>query len=296
MTKPNEEEAGEPITAIATANGHIAPLKICAYAKSAMRKTLQIAHLIELVGAERVLVVSAEEGLSTIASRLTIPANILPVASLADFRAAWPAVKVFAGWTARSTGGAYATTDPLRWICIDGGSQIADWVGNEQMANADAYYEFFAKGLADAAPAHLKPYRRYISRDGELNVLQIYGRIGRDMENMLAAWKTLPVNLYVNFWEDMTQNDGFKASPPWGPDVPGKVGLKAVIGAFDYVTRLTLNQSSQLCAQFEPSPMALCKTREDQFAGVKVPAVISDFRLDQFVQLVKPTMYAANGA
>lgn len=291
MTKPSEPIAS---TVIDSTNGHLAPLKVCAYARSAMRKTLQIAHLVDMVGAANVLVVSAEEGLSTIASKLTVPDNVVKVASLAEFREKWPAVKRFAGWTEVNGKGAYTAIDPVRWIAIDGGSQIADWVGNEQLANADAYYEFHAKGLADAAPAHLKPYRRYIARDGELNTMQIYGRIGRDMENMLAAWKTLPVNLYANFWEDMTMSDGFKASPPWGPDVPGKVGLKAVIGAFDYVTRLTLDQNSHLCAQFEPSPMALCKTREDQFAGVVIPPVITDFRLDTFIRLVQPRTNASS--
>jgi len=257
-----------------TAPAAATPLKICCYAQTTRRKTLQIAHLIEMCGAENVLVVSAEEGLNTIASRLTVPANVIAVANLDEFRAGFPRLTEF------------AKGDPSRWIAIDGGTQIADWVGNNQLANADRFYENFARGLP--APAGLEAYKRYVGRDGELNTMQIYGRIGRDMENMLAAWKTLPCNLYANFWEDCTVNNGFKAEPPYGPDVPGKVGLKAVIGAFDFVLRLTLNANDKLCAQTRTSPMALCKTREDQFAGVIVPPEIVDFRLDDFIRLVKP--------
>lgn len=265
-TKPQQEPA--PVTAAAT------PLKICCYAQTTRRKTLQIAYLVDLVGAENVLVISAEEGLNTVASKLTVPANVIAVTSLSEFRAAFPAIRKF------------SEENSAGWVAIDGATQIADWVGNEQLANADRFYENYARGLP--APAGLEAYKRYVGRDGELNTMQIYGRIGRDMENMLGAWKTLPCNLYANFWEDMTVSNGFKAEPPYGPDVPGKVGLKAVIGAFDFVLRLTLNADGKLCAQTRSSPLALCKTREDQFAGVIVPPEIVDFRLDEFIALVKP--------
>lgn len=248
-------------------------LKICCYARTTMRKTLQIAYLIDLVGAENVLVISAEEGLNTVGSKLTRPDLVLPVAGLADFKARWKAIVEFAA-------------DPTHWIAIDGGTQIADWIGNDHLANAERFYENHARGLPP--PSGLEGYRRYISSTGDLNTMQVYGRIGRDIENMMAAWKTLPCNLYANFWEDMTVNDGYKASPPYGPDVPGKVGLKAVIGAFDFVLRLTLNAKDELVAQTRSTGLAICKTREDQFAGVVVPPEITNFQLDEFIKLIKP--------
>lgn len=254
------------------------PLKICLYAKTTMRKTLQIAYLIDLVGAANVLIVSAEEGLNTIASKLTVKENVVSIANLAEFRATFPKLKEFAA-------------DPTHWIAIDGGTQIADWLGNEQLVNVDRFYENHARGLP--APAGLEAYKRYVGRDGEINIMAVYGRIGRDMENMLAAWKSLPCNLYVNFWEDMTVNNGFKAEPPWGPDVPGKVGLKAVVGAFDYVARLSMNAKNELSAQFVSNHLAIGKTREDQFAGVIVPPEVAPFNLAEFIKLIKPSAVTA---
>ena len=255
-------------------------LKICGYAKTGSKKTVQIGHLIDLVGVENVLIVSAEGGLGVIESKLTVPENVVKISTLDDYRANWTKVKGFC--------------HPDRWVAIDGGTQIADWIGNEQLSGADSYYD--AKARGQSILPTLLPFGKYTKGDSNnlvMNTMQVYGRIGRDIENAMAALKSLPVNLYMNFWEDMTESDGFKAMLPWGPDVPGKVGLKAVIGAFDFVLRFTVN-GDILTAQTRTDGTALAKTREDRFAGIRVPSSIKNFELGKFIKLVRPTVYGAN--
>jgi hypothetical protein len=243
-------------------------LKICLYSKYGGRKTLQIGHLIDLVGQDNVLVVSAEHGLNTIRSKVRED-QVISVSSLDEVRAAWSKAQAFAG--------------PEKWVCIDGMSQITEWIANTQLSMADRYYE--AKQLGRDPGQNDLPAGKYIQR-GEINTMAIYGRVGRDSENLISAWIGLPVNLYCNYLEDMTGSSGFEKTIPWGPDVPGKVGLKAVMSSFDFVGRLFYNERGVLCAGFDPSSYTyMARTREDQTV-VEVPKLVEDFNLAEFVKLV----------
>jgi hypothetical protein len=246
-------------------------LKIALYGDYGSRKTLQIGELVDLVGAENVLVVSAERGLNTVRSKLTIDANVIPVSSLADVRTAWGKAKEFARLD--------------RWVCIDGMSEITTWIANEQLSGADRYYE--AK-LQNREPAQSDlQFGRFLQR-GEINTMAIYGRVGRDSENLIGAWINLPVNLYANYLSDKTGSSGFEKTLPHGPDVPGRVGLKAVMSSFDFVGRLFYNERGELCAGFDAAQANyyMARTREDR-SVVEVPKLITNFSLADFVQLVK---------
>lgn len=243
-------------------------LKVCLYSKYGGRKTLQIGYLIDLVGRDNVMVVSAEHGLNTIRSKVN-PDLVVPVSSLDDLREKWQVIKAFAR--------------PDRWLCGDGMSQITEWIANTQLSMADRYYE--AKTLGREPKTDDLPAGKYMQR-GEINSMAIYGRVGRDSENLISSWIGLPVNLYCNYLEDMTGSSGFEKGPPWGPDVPGKVGLKAVMSSFDYVGRLFYDEQGRLCAGFNPaSNYYMARTREDQ-AVVEIPKEIAPFRLDEFVKMV----------
>lgn len=243
-------------------------LKIACYGKSDRRKTQIISHLIALVGKDNVRIISAEDGLGTIESHIT-DEMIWRVTNIQDTRNAHKLAREWAS--------------PGRWICCDGTSQIMEWFANREFAGADKYYEFKARG--ETIPDDLKPYGRYISKEGSIDGMRIYGRIGTDAENFLSSWMSLPCNKYFNYLEDMTESDGYRKMPPWGPDVPGKKGLKAIVGAFDYLIRLDYDQDRNLVAYLKSSGNHMVRSREDQ-ALVNLPDSIVGFNLAEFVKIV----------
>lgn len=246
-------------------------VKVALYARFGGRKTLQIAHLIDAFGVENVLVVNAERGLNTIKSKLTVRANVLTVPSLGELRAAFPTVVAFA-------------TGPDKYVCLDGGSRVVGWMANEQLNGADRYYEAMKKGLA--IPPNDLQYGRFIQK-GEINSMAVYNRVGRDSETIWNAWVGLNANVYVNFLEEMVGSTGFEKTFPYGPDVPGKVGLSAVMSIFDYVGRLTYTDG-KLIGGFNPTEYSyMAKVRDDRNAGIVVPGEIPDFNLAEFIKLVR---------
>lgn len=274
-TKSTTDDTTEPAT-------YWESLKIALYSPYGGRKTLQIGHLIEMVGAANVLVVNAEHGLGTIRTRLTQPGNVLTVTNLAEYRTAWKAVAAFA---------AAHAGDPSAWVCIDGASSIHEWIANDQISSAERYFDLTAQGLPVDTP--LKPFGRFIA-NGAINMMHIYGRIGRDSQNLLNALIGLPVNVYANYLEDLTGSDGFKSLPPYGPDVPGKVGLKAVMSSFDCVMRLSYAADGKLVAGCDPAQARtyMSRTRDD-WSVLRLPTTIPDFRLDQFIRMVRGEVAAA---
>ena len=241
------------------------------YAKFGGRKTLQIAHLIDEFGADNVLVVNAERGLSTIKSKLTVQANVLTVPSLAELRAAFPKVVAFA-------------TGPDKYVCLDGGSRVVSWMANEQLNGADRYYEAMKKGLQ--IPPNDLQYGRFIQK-GEINSMAVYNRVGRDSETIWNAWVGLNANVYVNFLEELVGSSGFEKTFPYGPDVPGKVGLSAVMSIFDVVGRLTYTDDT-LIGQFDPTEYSyMAKVRDDRNAGIVIPREIPNFNLATLIKLLR---------
>lgn len=196
-------------------------IKIALYGKYGTRKTLQIRKLVEAYGPERVWVVSAEHGLQTLGDSVP-PDHIKVVGGLEDMRAAY-------AWASK-----VAAED--HWVCNDGMSRVMQWVANEQLSGADKYFELVAMGEQESAPDNLKPFGRYMTDRGKMDTMRVYGRIGRDSENLLSAWIRLKCNLYCNYLEDQTSN-GTEKGQPFTPDVPGSVGLKAVMSSFDHVIR-----------------------------------------------------------
>lgn len=251
-------------------------LKIAAYGKFGARKTLQIAGLIRAYGPENVLIVSAEHGLNTIRSSITLPEQVVTVNNLEELRKAW-----------KDRIAAFASPD--HWICIDGATRIMDWMANEQLSGAEKIYELRARRVPETEiPDALKQYGRYLTDKGGIDTMRIYGRVGRDSQNTLSAWVGLSANLYVTYLEDLTRSDGYAKIPPYGPDVPGQVGLKAVMSSFDYVVRLTYDADGQLIGQLDPaSNLYLARTREDRAAGLTLPKEIPEFDLVGFVGLIR---------
>lgn len=250
---------------------HQDTIKCALYADWGGRKTLQIAYLIEAFGAENVLVVNAERGLNTIKSYLTVPANILVVPSLKELRANFGKVQAFA-------------TGPDKYICLDGGSRVVQWMANEQLNGADRYYENMKKNMP-VLPDDLQ-YGRFIQK-GEINSMAVYNRVGRDSETLWNAWVGLNANVYVNFLEEKVGTTGFEKTFPYGPDVPGKVGLSAVMSVFDFVGRLTYSEGKLVGGFDVTSMLYMAKVRDDQHAGIKVPPQIEDFNLAEFFKLVR---------
>lgn len=247
-------------------------VKVALYAPWGGRKTLQIGYLIEAFGPENVLVVNAERGLSTIKSKLTVPENVLTVPSLSELRANFGKVQAFA-------------TGPDKYICLDGASRVVSWMANEQLNGADRFYEAFKKNLPQR-PDDIQ-YGRFIQK-GEINSMAIYNRVGRDSETLWNAWVGLNANVYVSFLEELTGSNGFEKTFPFGPDVPGKVGLTVAMSTFDYVGRLTYDQG-KLVAGFDPTEKHhyLAKVRDDRDGGITVPPKIADFNLAEFFKLVR---------
>lgn len=272
----------------------IETLKIALYGEWSTGKTEQIRWLGKTVGLENLMIVSAEGGLSTIKSvieqrpQMVVRVNCLGdvaidaarAAKLAEkaiaeglpisLRQAWPIIRAFA-------------TGNNRWIAVDGGSEIMSWIANEQISNTETLYDL--KSVSADIPDRLKPYGRFLGNNGSIQVPQIYGRIGRDIENLLAAWTALPCNLLWNFLEDMTGSTGFEKCKPFGPHIPGKVGLRAVMGSFDFVGRMMVKQGKSVVG-FRTTAEYLARVRADWEAGIKITAEIEEFRLDKFVGLL----------
>lgn len=246
-------------------------LKIALYGPFGSRKTLQIGHLIEAFGAENVLVISMERGLGTIRS-VVVESQVVPVNNLNELRQAFTKAAEFA--------------KPDRWVCLDGMSQGMSWLANEQLTGAERYYD--AKAKSQTIPVSDLPFGRFMSDKGAIDSMRIYQRIGRDSENLLNAWITLPCHLYVNYLEEKTGSSGYERIPPYGPDVPGKVGLREIMSSFDFVGRLTYDESGGLKAGFDPTVPHhyLARTRDD-WRVVKVPREIKDFNIAEFVKLVR---------
>lgn len=266
-TASKSEEEAQP----ALSNLFVETVKVALYAEYGKRKTEQISTLIREFGVENVLVVSAEKGLNTIRTALTIPANVIVANNYDELRSEFPKVQAFA-------------TGSDKYIALDGGSRVVEWLANEQLAGADRFYEATKRNLP-VTPNDLQ-YGRFMQK-GEINSMAVYGRVGRDSERLWNTWIGLNANLYVNFLEDKVGQSGFEKTFPYGPDVPGRVGLKAVMSSFDYVGRLFYNEAGQLVAGFDPKSYTyMARTREDR-ALVQIPAEIADFNLARFIKLVR---------
>lgn len=245
-------------------------LKIAAYGEYDTRKTLQIGHLIEAFGSERVFIASAEAGLGTIRS-LVMPERVFTVNSLDDFRNAW-------AW------GAERAASPDTWFVVDGGSRLMHWIANDLFEKANKAVEAM---LRDKLTKDLIPFVRFTS-DNRVDGQKVYLEVALQIERLLGSLIRMGGNLYVTFLEDMTETNPVTRvrKPPYGPDIPGRRGLKAVMSTFDYVLRLKPGKSGAL-AITGGDDQSLARTREDGRAGVVIPDTIPNFNLADFVRLIQ---------
>jgi len=247
-------------------------LKLCAYGKWGVRKTQAIASLTHEFGKENVAVVNCEGGLGTIESSV-LEKNVIRCHSLQDIRQAWKRCNA-------------EFNTPEHWVCLDGMSAVMKWVGNDQWKGADELYDQLVQGRKlEDIEERLRPFGRFITNRNEIDPQKVYGKIGRESEILLAAWITLKSNIYANYLEDMCGTSGREKTVPWGPDVPGKVGLAAVMSKFDYIMRFTYDKDGRLVAGLDPaSNLYLSRTRDDRNkTGKTLPKEIVDFDLAKFI-------------
>ena len=247
-------------------------MKIAAYGRWSSRKTLQIASLIERFGADSVIIVNADKGIGPVHS---VARHVVEANSLDELRKAYGQVVTF------------IKDRPDAWLCLDGMTRVMNWIADEAIGGADEYAEQLALGTPHAGiETRLKPYRRFVTSDGNVDMMRIYGLIGTDSKNLLGAWLKLNCNMYSTYLEDSTSN-GREKGPPYVPDVPGQVGLKAVMSTYDFVIRLTI-KSNKCVAQMDPtSQLYLSRTREDQAVSGALPKEIEDFNLADFVDRIR---------
>jgi hypothetical protein len=250
-------------------------LKLAAFAPTGGKKTLQIGYLIDLVGAENVGIISCERGLNTIRSKVD-ERFIRNVTSRPEWREAW-------AWANENFNG------PDKWIAVDGGTRVLNWVQGEIFGGAQAALEQIINGTnrRDLSP-DVRKYVPFVTKELDLNTQQMWIQTGFQCERLLDSFVKLGSNMYWTFWEERTSIDQYTKGPPAIPDTPGKGALNAVKSIFDFIFRL-VPDGANVTAQFRNAPgnnAIYGKTRDDWDGGIKVPDSIAGFRLDEFVKLI----------
>lgn len=257
-------------------NGFSETTKIALFGSNSTGKTLQIRSLIEAFGHENVGIVSCEDGLKTIQSVVRAE-QVKECNSIEDLKAAFR-------WASEK----YAGSD--KWVCVDGGTRALQWIAGTVWAGTDAVYTLLATGSSKAdLPQPLKPFLRFITGQGDIDGQRQWVQIGRDIDFELNRWVRLPANMYWTFWEDQTSLDQYRKGLPWQVDCPGKAGRDAVMGAFDFVLRLTRGADGGVIATHDPERRVVrSKARDDWQGGVKVPNEQGNFSLARFVATLRP--------
>lgn len=267
---PSNEESQSPI--------YTETCKVALYGASGSRKTLQIGSLIKEYGAENVGIISCEYGLSTIKSLVKTDHVYVAqrLAALDDkdtatMRHAWE----------------WAKKQQYKWLCIDGGSRVLEWIQQDIFGGAQRALEMVMNGIGKRElPSPVRRYGAYVTKDDDLNTQQMWIRVGFESTRLFDSFISLGSNLYFTFWEEQTSLDQYKKGPPWKPDTPGKGSFGAIKGAFDFIGRL-VNEGEQSSAIFANSGVQYGKRRDDRDAGIIVPDVIKEFNLAEFAKLVR---------
>ena len=257
-------------------DGYAENLKVALYAATGGRKTLQIAKLIQRVGAENVGIISCEGGLSTIAS-LVVPEQVERVNSIDELAAA--ASKM------RKTYGR-----PDQWICVDGGSRVLQWFQERIWGSVDTVYRKLLEGTKPSElDETLRPYAIFVTKGGEVNTQGMWVRLGSDCTRLFNSFVRQPASIYWTFWEELTNTDQYTKGFPWKPDTPGKGALDAIKGSFDFIGRLTPGEGSATAHFNDASKVYYAKRRDDWNAGIRVPDEIRSFDLGDFVERLRGT-------
>lgn len=251
-------------------------LKIAVYAETGGRKTLQIGNLIRALGAENVGIISCEHGLGTIQS-VVDPRYVRVAEDMDGLRQAYM-------W-ARDT-----FKRPDQFVCVDGGSRVLDWIKSDVFTGTEKVFRKLMDGTrVQDLDGDERVYAMFITKQGEINTQAQWIKVSSRAVDMFNQFVRLPASMYWTFWEELTNIDQFSKGPPYKPDTPGKGSFDALKGAFDFVIRLVKSgdKSTAYCNDGEPRKY-YAKRRDDWAGGIKVPDVIEDFDLAQFVKLLRP--------
>lgn len=275
--------------------------KGAAYAETQGRKTLQIGHLIESFGAERVCIVSAEQGLRTIYSQLSgvrvwradaAESGFLGSDEDSDvswffdkFSECWPWIKENAD-------------KPDVWLCVDGGSRILQSIQDKIWEGTNRAHQAL---LRDVEPKHLhpayRPYTRHITKQLDINTQSQWIELGLVAQRMFNHFAQLRCHQYWNFWEQKTAKDQFTKGLPYRPKCPGGGSFDAIKGFFDFIWRQTpdeveVEQDSKkrkeatCAASFDNNFENYAKVRDDWRGNIRVPRRVPNFNLARFARYV----------
>ena len=251
--------------------------KIAAHADPNGGKTHQIRYLIREYGHENVGIVSGEHGLGTIRGDVK-EEQVFEVTSPETANRAFE-------WAKENY------MRPGAWICIDGGSGIMQMFANNHFNRADKAMECIVLKGVESLPKELKIYQRFVTcNKGVWNVdmMAIYGLLGRQAERFWGAWSRAPWSLYANFWTEKVGQGDRERTLPWGPDCPGRMGLAAIRGAFDYIIKLEANNGGFDAIVRDDPRVTVTKMREDKDLGIDIPDTIKDFNIVEFVKALTP--------
>ena len=254
--------------------------KYALYGDSWSGKTDQIGLLIEAFGADKVGIVSCEDGLGTIET-LAKPENVflidsVPGGVLEGMRGAYAWAKKYSG--------------PDSWVCVDGGSRVLQQISNAQQSGCDAMYEMVINGTDPKnLPAHLKKYAAwFLTKDRLVDGFSVNRKTAIIIEEMLDAWKLLPCNMYWSFWEELTSIDQHKRDKPWKPDSSGKKAMDSIQRTFDWMFRLRRTGGGPTTAYTNPASTEYrAKYRIDRRKGIEIPEEIPNFNIAEFHKRIK---------
>ena len=249
--------------------------KVLGYGKTGSGKTEQIRSLIKAFGPENVVILSAEAGLSTIASAVK-PSMVHDVTDMDTLRSGWALVNE-------------KFNRPDAWCVVDGASRIMQYVSDAEFKGA---YDMQKAYLGGTKPkdmvASMREFARYLTEGDKVDTRAIYVTIGRTARLTIKKFLELKCCQYWNCLEEQTYVNQFEKGFPWRPDAPGSTS-PALVEAFDWVFRLTRSDGGPCMASTDPtSRMYTAKRRLDIATGLTIPDDITDFNLASFYGAIKP--------
>ena len=254
--------------------------KLAMYGDYEVGKTMQIKHLIHAYGAEKVIILNADAGLSSINSHLE-GVEVVRVGSRDDMRRAY--CDIF-GSDIYPDGSPCAKkyvqfNEPGCWIVQDGVSRIFEWIENDNKRLAEAVYvAVLAEKKVDPL---LAKYRTCVTESDRYDQQKVYGFIGRDIEDYCSAWIKSAANTYWTFMEALTGHNGRNRCKPLGPSIPGRMGLDSVMRSMDFIFRMYW-EGERCFVRTRATDEFLARRRNDIDAGDAIPDVIENFNVAEF--------------
>lgn len=250
-------------------------LKMACYADYAQGKTNQIRYLIRAFGPKNVKIISADGGLITIDSDLE-GVEVVHVTNLEQLRTETDKLSD-SKWNRKDS-----------WVVADGGTRMCKWIGDEHFENAQ---KVFVQRLSKLpVPPKMGKYQCCTTGGGNFDGQSVYGFIGKSIEGLIEVFMQLESNIYANFLAKETRTVEREKYPPWGPDCPGKIGVGAIMSAFDFVFNLRLDKvdGKDVCiARTRGGSQYLAKKRHDFEVLGTIPDEINEFNIAKFYQTIK---------